>query len=209
MGFDTARPKAMKQARRRHIYRPSKGFALIEVLISMVVMAIALKGIGDYWVKTVQESEHNFSRSQALVIAQNLIEFVRVNPDGWDTYTTASHWQGGTQTGKSQDCFSKTNTLPKDCTSAAMALADISLIKDYVDHHMPLLNGSIELRSPCAAGSDIACVIVAWMDTTTAQCNPLNDGTGLFDDDEQHNNEFTESSQCVVIDFIPEHASRT
>lgn len=180
------------------------GFALIEVLISMLIMAIALKGIGDYWVKTVKESEHNFSRSQALVVAQNIIEFVRVNPDGWDTYKTENNWKPANKINAS--CFSTSNKNLKNCTPKDMALADISLIKDYVKNHMPLLNGSIELRSPCTAGGNASCVIVAWMDTTTQQCNPLNDGTGLFDNDgTTQTNEFSGTSQCVIIDFIPEH----
>lgn len=175
-----------------------RGIALIEVLISMLIMAIALRGIGENWVKTVQESEHNFSRSQALTVAQNIIEFVRVNPDGWNTYTQTNNWLTS-NTIAPQNCFSPNASALNECTSEQIALSDIRLIKEYVAENMPLLNGSVELRTPCSASGNLACVVIAWMDTTTARCDPLSDRTGLFSAGQQDN----VASQCVVIDFIP------
>lgn len=174
------------------------GIALIEVLISMVIMAIALRSLGENWVKTVQESEHNFSRSQALTVAQNIIEFVRVNPNGWATYTQTQNWETGRAI-TAQNCFSANANQLSPCTSEQIALSDIQLAKDYVAKNMPLLNGSVELRTPCSANGNLACVVIAWMDTTTAQCDPLSDRTGLFNPETQSGN----ASQCVVIDFIP------
>ena len=174
------------------------GIALIEVLIAMLIMAIALRGIGENWVKTVQESEHNFSRSQALTVAQNIIEFIRVNPEGWNTYTQSNNWLAGNSIAP-QNCFSPNPNALNECTPEQIALSDIRLIKEYVAENMPLLNGSVELRTPCSVNGNLACVVIAWMDTTTARCDPLSDRTGLFSAGQQD----SEASQCVVIDFIP------
>ena len=193
---------AFKTMHRNH----AGGFALIEALISMVVMAIALKGIGDYWMKTVKESEHNFSRSQALIVAQNIIEFVRVNPDGWTTYKNPKNCQNSNLILKNK-CFSASANNLNKCSPADMAFADIYFIKDYVSKNMPLMNGSLEMRSPCNTGGKIACVIVAWMDTTAEQCNPLNDGTQFFKGNLNAANNPAGYTQCIMIDFIPEHAT--
>ncbi len=185
----------------------SQGFALIEALIAMVILAIALKGIGDYWMKTVKESEHNFSRSQALIVAQNIIEFIRVNPDGWAVYQDTANW-ASSNTAQAPTCFSTSSRTLTTCTPEQMARSDIALMKDYIKNHLPLLNGSLALRSPCHPGAKIACVIVAWMDTTTDQCNPFKDGAGFFEHpDDASDNSQAEQNQCVIIDFIPEHAT--
>lgn len=193
-------------------YRNNKstGFALIEVLISMVILGITLTGIGSFWVSAINESEHNFSRSQAMTIAMNVIEFVKANPEGWEIYIESNNWSTNLSSigNRPSDCFSTNPETLNECSPNEIAMADIHMIREYASLSLPLLNGSVELRAPCFSSTDLACVIIAWMNTTTELCNPLTDGIGaLKRGDLSSPEEFLEETQCVIIDFQPSHGT--
>ncbi len=187
--------------------KSSQGFALAEVLVSMIILGLAVKGVGDFATRSIKQTEHNFSRSQAITIAQNIIEFTRTNPSGWDVYTNSNNWTTaiGSLGANANTCYSTNPLIPVECTGEQMALADIFMIRDYVSRHMSLMNGTVDLRAPCFGTSEVACVVVAWMGTNTDDCDPFQEGTGFFDrGTEDQENEFSGSFQCVLIDFIPE-----
>ena len=190
--------------------RKIKGFALIEVLISMLILGLALNGIGGFWNKTVQESEHNYARSQAIEIARNIIEAVRANPSqaAWVEYSSLNNWRNGSGA-NAASCISAADT-PLACTPAQMAQADIFLARNYAQTSLPLNSGTVEIQSPCS-GLNISCVVVAWADTTPANCAPLRDGAAIggesaLKSSREANSESViqgeSASQCVVIDFI-------
>lgn len=184
-----------------------RGFALIEVLISMLILGLALNGIGGFWSATVQESEHNYARSQAVIIARNIIESVRANSSAWDTYNLVSHWTNDLSSlgVLATTCVSNIGSTVI-CTPEDIAKSDIFMARQYAQTSLPLDSGHVELRSPCSAGTNAACVVVTWGTRgAKGSCSPLNDGANVLKISKQERAiaSFGEDNECVVMDFLP------
>lgn len=58
------------------------GFAMVEVLVTAIVFAIGVAGIGVLLLKTVQGTQDSAQRSQGMWIVQDLVGRMRANPTG-------------------------------------------------------------------------------------------------------------------------------
>lgn len=61
--------------------RPNQGFTLIEVLIALVVLAVGLLGMASLMMTSLQSSQGAYQRSQASLLAYDIIERMRANHD--------------------------------------------------------------------------------------------------------------------------------
>ncbi len=68
--------------------RPAAGFGLLEVLITMVILAGGLLAIGGMYVKIMRESGVSRQRIEALTLAQTKLEELRAQ--AFSTLTSAS-----------------------------------------------------------------------------------------------------------------------
>ncbi|WPC04406.1 type IV pilus modification protein PilV [Pseudomonas benzenivorans] len=57
----------------------SRGFTLIEVMVAVVVLAVGLLGMASLMVRSQQSNEGAYSRSQASILAYDIIERMRAN----------------------------------------------------------------------------------------------------------------------------------
>ena len=184
-----------------------RGIAIIEVLISMLILGIAVQGILSTWDRVVQENEHSYSRSQARLIAQNVIEMVRSNPDGWNIYSNPVSWEGALPNGFQNNCNVTTFNPGQACLPGDFAQQDIDSIRFHANAVIPAFNGDVKLFAPCqgAGAPRMSCVVVAWGNTLVDQCNPLADASGaLVFDGDADNPRFDEQDpdQCLVVDFL-------
>lgn len=60
----------------------SSGFAMIEVLISVVILSVALLGLAGLQVVGMKGTQHAVMTTQATLLTQRLAEKIRANPDG-------------------------------------------------------------------------------------------------------------------------------
>jgi len=77
----------VKQSVKKH----AKGLSLIEILVTVVVLSIGLLGIAGMQAQGVKYSHDSYARSQATMLANELIERMHANPDGVENgdYVTA------------------------------------------------------------------------------------------------------------------------
>ncbi|MCY1287261.1 type IV pilus modification protein PilV [compost metagenome] len=57
----------------------SRGFTLIEVLIALIILAVGLLGMATLMMSSLQSSQSAYLRSQASVLAYDLVERMRAN----------------------------------------------------------------------------------------------------------------------------------
>lgn len=57
----------------------SRGFTLIEVMVALVVLAVGLLGMASLMVRSQQSNEGAYSRSQASILAYDIVERMRAN----------------------------------------------------------------------------------------------------------------------------------
>lgn len=165
-----------------------RGMSLIEVLVALLVLGIGVMGYAALQLNAVKMTEDTYSRSQAMAIAQDLIERMRANVDS-DTvlsrYTASSAWTG---TPTEKTCFrASPDESSKPCTASDMADADIYQSRRYAQ---TMLSGGAIAVADC---DGVTCVTVAWNQTTPASCNQSEVVAG----------ERGTNASCVIVEFIP------
>mgnify|MGYP000058184805 CR=1 FL=1 len=92
------------------------GFTLIEVLISMVILAIGLLGAASLQVRSLQDTGNSGLRSVAIYLANDMADRIRANSAGTGAATNYNSIAGAALTG---NCLTVAG-----CSVAAMANHD-------------------------------------------------------------------------------------
>lgn len=107
------------------------GFSLIEVMISVLILAIGILGAGALQTVGLQVSQGAYNRSQAIVLASDIIDRMRANRTGIAQYEGAST---KTLTVKTKPaCLG----AAAGCTPSAIADFDLSNWKAAVEGILP------------------------------------------------------------------------
>ena len=69
----------MKQPIRRFRPKGQAGFALIEVLVAVLILAIGLLGVASLQTTSIEMNGQSRQKSQALLLGQDMVERIRVN----------------------------------------------------------------------------------------------------------------------------------
>lgn len=162
-----------------------RGMSLVEVLVALLVLGIGVMGYAALQVRSVKMSEDTYSRSQAMAIAQDVIERIRANVDALPDYL-AANWEAEL-TEPAASCVYTSAVPETGCTASTMATHDIYSVRTIARTMLP--SGSVDV----AACEQLTCVTVAWSDTTTAACNQSE-----IEDGDRGSN-----ANCVVLEFIP------
>jgi len=79
----------MKRSRHTPFYRRQRGLALIEVLIAVLILSIGLLGVASLQTTSIEMNGQSRQKSQALLLAQDLVERVRVNAANAQNYDSS------------------------------------------------------------------------------------------------------------------------
>jgi type IV pilus assembly protein PilV len=159
--------------------------SLVEVLVALLVLGIGVMGYAALQLNAVRMSEDTYSRSQAMAVAQDLIERMRANVNSDAVlafYTDAADWSG-TPTSPAKSCSDP--AVP--CSPDAIAESDIYQSRRYAQTMLP--TGDVAV-SKC---NGVTCVTVAWNQTTPANCKQT----------ERVNGDRGANANCVIVEFIP------
>jgi type IV pilus assembly protein PilV len=99
-----------------------RGFTLIEVMIAVVVLSVGLLGVAALQLTSKKSSHQAWQRAQAVLLADSILERVRMNPSAAASYHTGignSALGGSTRTTPGRDCSTQI------CTAAQMATWDL------------------------------------------------------------------------------------
>lgn len=193
----------------RHRARP-RGFTLIEILVTLVILMIGLLGIAGLMAQGQRASFEAFQRQQALALANDMAERIKANRPGVDsvatTYAAALATPAGTGTTHFPQVATAMSTLTgcttPECSAAAAVQYDAALWDGLLsglatEGVSPLLNprGCVEALDPAAsATSAAACscgrsrqvtsrVSVAWQgNTSTIAPTASTCGAGQYRD---------------------------
>ncbi|MDP2228159.1 MAG: type IV pilus modification protein PilV [Moraxellaceae bacterium] len=161
-----------------------QGFSLLEVLVALLITTVGLVGFAALQTRALLAAEDTYVRTQAMSLAQELLERRRINgatqlaatpPDPTveatvtAAYTSVANWTSAIPT---QNCFSTLVT----CTPAQMALYDIAELRRLVSTNNILPNGS--MMATQNAGNGMLNIYVAWGDDTAVACAAANGQAG-------------------------------
>ena len=159
-----------------------RGFALLESLIAIVVMALGILGILGLQMRTLTNTQTSLYRAQAIRLIDDLNERLTANPNAF--LSTDSYITGWENTPSSQiDC----NT--KACGHTELAVFDIARWKEQVGNTLPNGNANVfytEDEDKTDNRRQLG-VMISWRENESVDAesngaadylNPLNASTG-------------------------------
>ena len=172
-------------------YKNQKGAGLLEVLVALMLLAVGVLGFVGLQLRAVEATTEGVYRIQAMNLARDLSERIRVNRDNYLEVTPAGNnplsYQKQITVAANQKDSSK-NCYTQLCTAAETADFDVAQIKAKADSFGMTFN-----LIPCeGAAMTRQCVYVAWNDTSAtkgADTTACTNGNGYRTD-----------SQCIVLE---------
>lgn len=142
-----------------------QGFGLIEVMVSLLILAIAVLGFAAMQGQAIKATDESLERTQSLVMMRNMGEKIRLNPTAISAYQTAINAPATNAPGKSCGLYGTDKTA---CTSVQLATAEAYLYTEDMNNH-----GFIVNLHPCpSTGGQTAtnimyswCLVSAWGNT--------------------------------------------
>lgn len=156
------------------------GVGLIEVLVSLLILAVAILGFSAMQMQSIKSTSESVDRSQTLLMMRSLAEKIRANPSAIATYQDAlNKVYADTFTEPSNLCIGSTT-----CTATEIANAEVWKLKTQ------LTSTGLQMDlQPCpstggggtTASTNVMysyCLITAWGNTTPTigtDDNPIKD----------------------------------
>ena len=144
------------------------GVGLIEVLVSLLILAVAILGFSAMQMQSIKSTSESVDRSQTLLMMRSLAEKIRANPSAIATYQDAlNKVYADTFTEPSNLCIGSTT-----CTATEIANAEVWKLKTQ------LTSTGLQMDlQPCpstggggtTASTNVMysyCLITAWGNTT-------------------------------------------
>lgn len=128
--------------------RKQNGLGMIEILVAVLILAIGLLGMASLQVNSLKMTSDSQNRSQAVLLANDIIERARANRENLASYVVAA---------KSVSCD---NTFKLD-TSKAVAVNDVAAWQNELACLLPSGQGSV------SQSGNIITVTVSWTADTT------------------------------------------
>jgi type IV pilus assembly protein PilV len=139
-----------------HGRRPGSeaGFTMVEVMVALVVLAIGLLGIAALLLKSLQSGRTAIYRTQAVNLAADLADRIRMNRTAQAAY--------GTLFADGEAVVASCDTTG-GCSDADLASTDLSRWKDKIDELLPNGQGQVAVTLPAAAGEPTNYVVtIRW-----------------------------------------------
>lgn len=138
-----------------------KGFSLLEVLVAVIILAIGLVGIASLQITTQTYTESSMYRSQATMLAREIVERIRVNVGE----AKAGNYDFTSLPSKTENCRGST----KNCTAVKMRDHDIREWAARVNASLPSATASISTTAGATAADPVDITITLEWDGSRGQ----------------------------------------
>lgn len=151
--------------------RWQSGVGMVEILVAVLILSIGVLGFAGMQLKALKGTGNTFYRSQATVLAEDIVSRIAVNPGQVATYATLASWTGA-PVGENAEpswwnaCSTSSSGTTTSCTQAALAAWDIKQSAWKAAHLLP--NGRAQVAQ--CTGFSTYCVTVTWNSTTPTSC---------------------------------------
>ena len=138
----------------------SKGFTIVEVLVAMIILAIGVLGLGVMQLSSLQNTRGGQMRSQAAVLAYDIIDSMRANIPA----VTAGHYNSAGRGGNGgpTQCYG----AEANCSDQDMANADLDRWKSSLLLNLPPA-GWGTVTTIDGGDTSVISVTVNWTDSYT------------------------------------------
>lgn len=124
--------------------KPEKGFSMIEVLVTIVIVSLGLLGIAGIIVNGIKSNQSSYARTQASVLANDIIDRMRANRTTSESPETPYNLTLAAAT--------------PDASSSNVAQNDLNQWRTALANTLPSGTGSVNLN----AATRHVTVVVQW-----------------------------------------------
>ena len=139
-------------------FRHTTGFTLIEVLVSMVILALGLLGLASLQGISLKNNQDAFLFSQANALAYEMGDRIKANAQGWTTIPAPA-----------ESCSNNCNSAGASCTPAQMAAYDYCYWKANALSKLSTGATAVVTTSvgtaPCTGSAPSLCLTMTWSRT--------------------------------------------
>ncbi len=153
--------------------RRARGFSLVEVLVSLIIIAVGMLGLAKLQALTYSSTGMSAMRSIAAIEASSLAASMHTNRGYWSsvtnpwTYSFAGPTTAATSSDSSALTTSLTTCLTGTCTPVLIAARDLANWRDAVIKALPGPTGTVTCAN--VAPNPVTCTIqVQWVEQTLA-----------------------------------------
>jgi type IV pilus assembly protein PilV len=115
----------------------SRGFTIIEVLVSMVILSIGVLGLGVLQLASLQNTQGGYLRSQATILAYDIVDSMRANIPAVTGGNYRITFEAETPEGA--DCYGDA----ADCSTDQMASSDLNRWRTVLGNYLPAGDGQV------------------------------------------------------------------
>ncbi|MGZ8945656.1 MAG: type IV pilus modification protein PilV [Methylococcaceae bacterium] len=150
-------------------FRHALGFTLIEVLVSMIILAIGLLGLASLQGISLKNNQDAFLFSQANALAYEMSDRIKVNRQGWVTIPIPA-----------AACATGCDSAAASCTTTQMAAYDYcywqqSAIAKLSPNATAVITVSPKASSTtCTGSASSLCLTMTWSRTNQSLSTSMN-----------------------------------
>lgn len=166
----------------------SRGFSLLELLVTVVVFSVGLLTVAGLQTVSKQANFEAIQRTTASQIANGLLEEIRTNGDAADVYLAAGELGAGSRGAEpAPNCIGAA-----ECNAAQKAAFDLWFWEQAIDGNLETIGGAgtgglvlpaMCITGPAGGGAGIYQVTIVWRGTvsiTNAVNNPCGTASGNY-----------------------------
>ncbi len=155
-----------------------RGFSLIEVLVTIVILSTGMLGIAALYVESLKSGQSALARTKAINLAADMADRMRVNRAGEIFYVTNS---AQTPAAPATRCGSSIGIAAVDCTASQMAGYDIWQWKTALGNtndddakKAGLANARGSITRNAATNPTTLTILVEWSEKSSEQSYELS-----------------------------------
>ena len=171
-----------------NINKYQKGAGMMEVLVALLLLAIGVMGFTVLQLKAISATDEAMSKIDAMNLARDLAERIRVNKDGLAIYVSELN-KTIQSTSSAKNCLGA--EAINACSSYEMAIFDsVQIVAQAQTNAMRIALPDCQV----SASVNRTCVYVAWGNT-----KPINSTTDEFAC--TNGGSYLPKAQCVVMEL--------
>ena len=169
--------------------KQQKGIGLVEILVSLFILAIGVLGFSALQLKAIESSAEAMTKLQAMNLGRDLAERIRANSTAYSNYATKINAETQSTTAKS--CVQNTETVPCSTPSDLSTYDAAQVIKKARDLGMTIKMPKCKV---VASGQDRNCIYIAWNDTQAIDSSTNNKAC-------TNDGSYLPQSKCIVMEI--------
>lgn len=159
-------------------FRRTRGFTLIEVLVSMIILALGLLGLASLQGIALKNNQDAYLFGQANALAYEMSDRIKANKRGWNPSGTNVSIPTAAQLAAIANCTVGCNSAAASCTTAQMAAFDYCYWQQSATTKLAPNATAIITTStgtaPCSGSAPSLCLTLTWSRTNQSLSASMN-----------------------------------